>query len=151
MHIFPCLARSSCPSTLIALKSLDFSLRRFINFLSFFWCLSIDDGGMAIYTGTCNPSNLEIENCNDDGNIGIGTASPTQNLSVNGTAGKTGGGSWSTFSDRRVKTDIQTYSKGLNEIMEINLDTSSLQALGWFPKTTIKQGLKLTIDKELKQ
>ena len=24
------------------------------------------------------------------------------------------------FSDRRVKTDIQTYSKGLNQIMEIN-------------------------------
>jgi hypothetical protein len=54
------------------------------------------------------------------GNVGIGTQNPTQNLSVNGTAGKTGGGSWSTFSDRRVKTDIQTYSKGLNEIMEIN-------------------------------
>jgi len=56
----------------------------------------------------------------NSGNVGIGTTSPTQNLSVNGTAGKTGGGSWSTFSDRRVKTDIQTYSKGLNEIMEIN-------------------------------
>mgnify|MGYP006073395663 CR=1 FL=1 len=55
-----------------------------------------------------------------EGNVGIGTQNPTQNLSVNGDAGKTGGGSWSTFSDRRVKTDIQTYSKGLNEIMEIN-------------------------------
>lgn len=38
-----------------------------------------------------------------------------------------------------------------NEIMEIKIDTSSLQALGWFPKIMIEEGLKLTINKELNQ
>ncbi len=51
--------------------------------------------------------------------VGIGTNAPTQDLSVNGTAGKSGGGAWSTFSDRRIKKDIRDYRKGLKEILQI--------------------------------
>jgi len=41
-------------------------------------------------------------------------------LSVNGNAQKTGGGSWEVLSDKRLKTDIEDYEKGLNEILKIN-------------------------------
>jgi len=53
-------------------------------------------------------------------NVGIGTAAPDQTLSVNGNASKVGGGSWATFSDQRVKTDITPYRKGLMELLQIN-------------------------------
>jgi hypothetical protein len=51
-----------------------------------------------------------------NGRVGIGVDAPTYTLAVSGTAAKTGGGSWSVLSDRRLK-DIQgEYSKGLNEL-----------------------------------
>ncbi len=54
-----------------------------------------------------------------DGNVGIGTNLPTHLLSVNGTAGKTGGGMWSVFSDRRLKDMHGEYDKGLSEIIAL--------------------------------
>jgi len=51
--------------------------------------------------------------------IGIGTPSPDQLLSVNGNASKAGEGSWASFSDQRVKKNIRTYEKGLDEILQI--------------------------------
>ncbi len=54
------------------------------------------------------------------GNVGIGTVSPTQTLSVNGTAGKSGGGAWATYSDIRTKKNIQPFTDGLNVISQIN-------------------------------
>jgi hypothetical protein len=53
------------------------------------------------------------------GNIGIGTQAPTQKLSVNGTAGKTGGGTWDVFSDVRLKRIRGTYNSGLNALMQL--------------------------------
>ncbi|WP_267402095.1 MULTISPECIES: tail fiber domain-containing protein [unclassified Chryseobacterium] len=54
-----------------------------------------------------------------DGNVGIGTSTPTSLLSVNGSADKPGGGSWGTFSDRRVKKDINEFKDGLNVINQL--------------------------------
>jgi len=54
------------------------------------------------------------------GYVGINTAIPDANLTVNGSADKPGGGSWSTLSDRRLKTLDGQYSSGLAEIMKIN-------------------------------
>lgn len=54
-----------------------------------------------------------------EGNVGIGTLEPTHLLSVNGTAGKTDGGSWSVFSDRRLKDLHGSYDKGLTEILAL--------------------------------
>ncbi len=55
------------------------------------------------------------------GNLGVGTASPTENLHVIGSAGKTVGGSaWTVLSDRRLKQDIREYDGGLNEVLAIN-------------------------------
>lgn len=57
-----------------------------------------------------------------NGNIGIntGTAIPSTRLEVNGTAGKTGGGTWTATSDRRTKKDINSFSDGLNILSQIN-------------------------------
>lgn len=55
-----------------------------------------------------------------DGNVGINTTSPDANLSVSGTASKTGGGSWATFSDKRVKKDVHSFSDGLAQLLKIN-------------------------------
>jgi hypothetical protein len=43
-----------------------------------------------------------------DGDVGIGITNPSYDLQVNGTAGKTGGGSWSDPSDRRLKQEIES-------------------------------------------
>ena len=53
------------------------------------------------------------------GNVGIGTNAPTQKLSVNGTAGKTGGGTWDVFSDNRLKKIRGTYNSGLSAVMRL--------------------------------
>jgi len=55
-----------------------------------------------------------------NGNVGIGTSAPDSLLSVNGTADKPGGGSWGTFSDRRLKDVDGSYTSGLSEIMKIH-------------------------------
>ncbi len=64
-----------------------------------------------------NVNRMVIKNTGD---IGIGTSSPAQLLSVNGTAGKPGGGSWASFSDKRMKQDIRSYQQGLAEVIKIN-------------------------------
>jgi hypothetical protein len=54
------------------------------------------------------------------GNVGIGTTAPDSLLSVNGSADKPGGGSWATFSDRRLKDLDGSFSSGLQEILKIH-------------------------------
>ncbi|MCS3530017.1 tail fiber domain-containing protein [Chryseobacterium sp. JUb7] len=53
------------------------------------------------------------------GNVGINTVAPTSTLSVNGSADKPGGGSWGTFSDKRVKKEIVEFRDGLNVITQL--------------------------------
>ena len=53
------------------------------------------------------------------GNVGIGTTAPTQLLSVNGTAGKPGGGSWDIFSDQRLKKIKGRFNTGLKAVMQL--------------------------------
>lgn len=54
-----------------------------------------------------------------DGKVGIGTSSPDATLSVVGTASKTGGGSWTTFSDRRLKDVNLNFNRGLEAMGKI--------------------------------
>ena len=56
---------------------------------------------------------------NNNGYVGIGTSSPTSLLSVNGAADKIGGGSWATFSDERVKSDIKPFTDGLSLLLKL--------------------------------
>jgi hypothetical protein len=53
--------------------------------------------------------------------VGVGTGSLPSSFkfTVNGTAAKPGGGTWSTFSDARLKDVIAEYEYGLEEIMRI--------------------------------
>jgi endosialidase-like protein len=54
------------------------------------------------------------------GNVGIGTTSPDNLLTVNGSADKPGGGSWGTFSDARLKTVNGGFTDGLSQVMKIH-------------------------------
>lgn len=54
-----------------------------------------------------------------DNYVGINTATPDQQLSVNGNASKVGGGTWVVFSDQRLKENITPFNRGLNDIMKI--------------------------------
>jgi len=52
--------------------------------------------------------------------VGIGTTSlSTYELVVNGEAAKTGGGTWSNYSDIRLKNILGDYDKGLTEILAL--------------------------------
>ena len=53
------------------------------------------------------------------GRVGIATAAPTDNLSVNGTASKPGGGSWAVFSDERLKNLKGKFNTGLSALMQL--------------------------------
>jgi hypothetical protein len=63
---------------------------------------------------TVNPLILTTNN-----RVGIGTAAPDQKLSVNGDASKSGGGSWQTFSDERLKNISGQFTSGLNAVMRL--------------------------------
>ncbi len=65
--------------------------------------------------GTGNNDTLTIVN----GLVGIGTMSPDETLSVNGSADKPGGGSWDVFSDARLKTVEGGFDAGLEAILKL--------------------------------
>ncbi len=52
--------------------------------------------------------------------VGIGTATPDSNLSVNGSADKPGGGSWGTYSDGRLKNLDGNFDSGLSRILKLH-------------------------------
>ena len=54
-----------------------------------------------------------------NGNTGIGTSNPSYTLTVNGTAAKPGGGSWTATSDKRLKKNISPYTDGLEQVLAI--------------------------------
>lgn len=67
-----------------------------------------------------------------DNQVGIGTTTPGFLLEVNGTAGKPGGGSWSASSDARLKTDIKTYTDGLESVLAIHPVTYRYNSLSGY-------------------
>ena len=54
-----------------------------------------------------------------NGRVGIGTSAPDQLFSVNGDASKSGGGSWQTFSDERLKKINGSFDSGLKAVMRL--------------------------------
>ena len=51
--------------------------------------------------------------------VGIGTNTPDDLLSVNGSAVKVGSGSWDIYSDSRLKTVNGSFSSGLEQVMQL--------------------------------
>src|SRR5205085_9791518 len=75
------------------------------------------DSGSNFVKLNLNASPLLI-NAGSGGNVGIGTTSPDQKLSVQGDADKSAGGtSWGVFSDERLKDIKGSYSRGLSAVM----------------------------------
>ncbi len=74
---------------------------------------NVGAGGLQIYN---NAGQTAFFAKQSNSYVGIGTTTPNYTLEVIGTAGKTGGGSWSTSSDIRLKNVTGDYPKGLNEI-----------------------------------
>jgi hypothetical protein len=54
-----------------------------------------------------------------DGLVGIGTTAPGYMLEVNGSAGKPGGGSWTSTSDQRLKKNIRSLSGVLEKLLAL--------------------------------
>ncbi len=71
--------------------------------------------GIDLYTDFARRISIE-----QHGNVGIGTTSPDDLLTVNGSADKPGGGSWGTFSDGRLKTVNGGFTAGLSQVMKIH-------------------------------
>ena len=70
------------------------------------------------------------------GSVGIGTSDPDQLLSVNGNASKSGGGSWSTFSDQRLKKEVIDFNDGLNTLLQIKPVSFSYNSKSGYSDTT---------------
>jgi hypothetical protein len=83
----------------------------------------IDDSSIRLLTSSSS-SSAPADNgitIREDGNVGIGTYNPGSfKLVVNGSAAKPGGGSWSVFSDVRLKEINANYKAGLSEISKLN-------------------------------
>lgn len=74
-------------------------------------------GSDPLHLGTNNSIRMTI--LPTTGLVGIGTTAPTDTLSVNGTASKTGGGAWSVFSDERLKNIKGRFNRGLSAVMQL--------------------------------
>jgi hypothetical protein len=55
----------------------------------------------------------------NNGRVGIGTITPWYTLHVNGSAGKPGGGSWSSASDRRLKKNVHDLTGSLDKLLRL--------------------------------
>jgi len=57
----------------------------------------------------------------NDGRVGIGTGTPSNQLTLStDSAAKPTTNTWTISSDQRIKTNIQPYAKGLGEILQVN-------------------------------
>ena len=76
-------------------------------------------GNMTIGPGFNSSVSVPLNGLLVEGNVGIGTATPDQTLTVNGGASKPGGGSWSVFSDERLKNIKGSFNSGLKAVMQL--------------------------------
>ena len=85
------------------------------------------------------------------GNVGIGTTTPLSTLTVVGTTTTTGlevtgdayntAGTWSVFSDERLKSEVNTYTRGLDLITKIKTHTFKYNELSGNDTTKTHVGI----------
>ena len=82
------------------------------------WTIGINGASdfFRITDQTAGVARLTILN---NGRVGVGTNAPDQVFSVNGDASKTGGGSWQSFSDERLKNIKGRFNSGLKAVMQL--------------------------------
>jgi hypothetical protein len=96
----------------------------------FMYVTSTGNNLLNIYDATAAVDRITL---NPTGQLGIGTTAPTDLLSVNGSASKPGGGSWSVFSDERLKNIKGQFKTGLSAVMRlqpVRYEYKSNNALG---------------------
>jgi hypothetical protein len=70
----------------------------------------------------------------NDGRVGIGTGTPSNQLTLStDSAAKPTTNTWTISSDQRIKTNIQPYAKGLGEILQVNPITYDYNGKGGIP------------------
>ena len=88
--------------------------------------LTIHNDALYVGTTTANGVNFQTAGSNaisidTSQRVGIGTASPTDTLTVAvGTASKPGGGTWAVFSDERLKSIKGKFRTGLQAVMQLS-------------------------------
>lgn len=82
------------------------------------------------------------------GALGIGTSTPSYTLEVNGDAAKPGGGTFIATSDKRLKQNINPYTKGLQYVLQMNPVTYQYNPESGFNTTPVYTGV---IAQELKE
>ena len=87
------------------------------NYGTLMWVFNATPANASLSLNTTGGNPLLLQS--GSGNVGIGTSSPTDTLSVNGTASKPGGGSWAVFSDERLKNISGRYNPGLKAVMQL--------------------------------
>lgn len=73
-------------------------------------------GKLVVIDNTAGTTPLVIDTT---GRVGLGTLTPDQVLSVNGDASKTGGNTWLSFSDERLKNIKGRFNTGLKAVMQL--------------------------------
>ncbi|MFZ3136091.1 MAG: tail fiber domain-containing protein [Thermodesulfovibrionales bacterium] len=107
--------------------SLGVSATGFLGFVSKTDAATPVDNVLIGSTGTSN-SNIMFKTAGayrmiitNTGNTGIGTITPSYQLQLStDSAAKLSTNTWTIASDARLKTNIQSYTKGLKEILQIN-------------------------------
>lgn len=104
-------------------NDIDFSRIKFSNTSSRYWAIqSAPTNSLPRHQLTYNDGTDQFDMITaraDNLSVGIRTDLPSFTLSVAGSAGKFGGGMWSTFSDARLKKNVEDFTDGLEVIKQI--------------------------------
>lgn len=103
------------------------------------WAVRPDIGGsnddlklMRFVSGAFSDIPLQIQS--SSGNVGLGTASPSYRLQLGSdSAAKPTTNTWTIASDARIKTNIQEYVKGLEDICKVRPITYDYNGKGGIP------------------
>ena len=96
----------------------------------------------AVGNGSYDFSRSNALNVDSFGRTGLGVTAPSYQLQLSlNSAAKPTSSSWTVVSDERVKTNIQDYTTGLTEILQINPKTFDYNGKAGFEETTGNIGI----------